>query len=57
VTIGTKFIYRELLKRVVEMFRTGKPPFDISETVELVAFIAAANRSGANHGAGETVKV
>ncbi|MDY3551191.1 Gfo/Idh/MocA family oxidoreductase [Gemmata sp. JC717] len=57
VTIGTKFIYRELLKQIVEMFRTKTSPLDIAETIELVAFIEAANRSGANHGAGETIKV
>ena len=57
VTVGTKFIYRELLKSVVEMFATGKPPIDPSVTLEIVAFIEAANRSGANHGAGETVAV
>ncbi len=56
VTIGTKFIYRELLKKIVEMFKTGKSPLDIAETVEIVAFIEAANKSGANHGTGETVK-
>jgi virulence factor len=55
--VGTKFIYRELLKKVVEMFKTGKSPLDINETIEIVAFIEAANKSGANHGAGETVKV
>jgi hypothetical protein len=53
--VGTRYIYRELLKHVVVTFRTGKPPFDVAETVELVAFIEAANRSGANHGAVETV--
>ena len=57
VKVGTMFIYRELLKKVVEMFKTGKAPLDINETIELVAFIEAANKSGANHGAGETVKV
>ncbi len=56
-TVGTKFIYRELLKKVVEMFKTGKSPLDIAETIEIVAFIEAANKSGANHGAGETIKV
>jgi hypothetical protein len=56
ITIDTKVIYRELLKRVVEMFKNGKAPLDIAETIEIVAFIEAANRSGANHGAGETVK-
>ena len=57
VPIGTKYIYRELLKKVVETFATGKPPLDVGVTLELVAFIEAANRSGANHGAVETVKV
>ncbi len=57
VTVGTKFIYRELLKKIVEMFKTGKPPLDIAETIEIMAFIEAANKSGANHGTGETVKV
>jgi hypothetical protein len=57
VTVGTKFIYRELLKKIVEMFKTGKSPVDIAETIEIMAFIEAANKSGANHGAGETVKV
>ncbi len=57
VKVDTKFIYRELLKKIVEMFKTGKSPLDIAETIELVAFIEAANKSGANHGSGETVKV
>jgi virulence factor len=57
VTVGTKYIYRELLKKIVEMFATGKPPLDVGVTLELVAFIEAANRSGANHGAIETLKL
>ncbi|MCI0705138.1 MAG: Gfo/Idh/MocA family oxidoreductase [Planctomycetia bacterium] len=57
VKVETKFIYRELLKKVVEMFKTGKSPLDIAETIELVAFIEAANKSGSNHGAGETIKI
>jgi hypothetical protein len=56
VKVATKFIYRELLKKVVEMFKTGKAPLAIAETIEIVAFIEAANKSGANHGAGETIK-
>jgi virulence factor len=56
VTVGTTYIYRELLKKIVETFTTGKPPLDIGVTLEIVAFIEAANRSGANHGAAETVK-
>lgn len=57
VTVPTKFIYRELLKKVVELFKTGKSPLDVAETVEIVAFIEATNKSGANHGSGETVRV
>src|SRR5262249_11862242 len=57
VAVGTKVIYRELLKKVVEGFTTGKAPVDIAVTLEMVAFMEAANKSGANHGAGETVKV
>lgn len=50
VPIGTKYIYRELLKKVVETFTTGKPPIDISETLEIVGFIEAAFKSQNNHG-------
>jgi virulence factor len=57
VPVTTRVIYKELLKKVVEGFTTGKAPVDIAVTLEMVAFIEAANRSGANHGAGETVKV
>jgi hypothetical protein len=56
VSIGTAVIYRELLKRIVGMFRTGKSPLPIAETLEIVAFMEAANTSGANHGVGQTVK-
>lgn len=44
-TIDTAYIYRELLKRIVEMFATGQPPVDVRESVELVAFIEAAMTS------------
>lgn len=54
--VGTGVIYRELLKKVVEMFTTGKPPIDVAVTLEIVAFIEAANKSAANHGAVETLK-
>ncbi len=57
VSIGTKFIYRELLKQIVATFTSGKPPIEPSVTLEIVGFIEAANRSGANHGAGEMVKL
>jgi len=55
VTIGTSVIYRELLKKIVEFFKTGKAPVEPSTTLEIMAFIEAANKSGANHGAGESI--
>ena len=53
VTVGTTFIYRELLKKIVEFFKTGKSPVEPATMIEIMAFIEAANKSGANHGAGE----
>lgn len=50
LNIGTKYIYRELLKKIVETYTTGKPPIDIAVTVEIVAFIEAAFKSANNHG-------
>lgn len=57
VVVGTKYIYRELLKKIIETFQTGKPPIDISVSLEIVGFIEAAWKSGMNHGAGEKVAV
>lgn len=53
--IPTTYIYRELLKKVVEFFQTGKSPLDIEVTLEMVGFMEAAIRSGNNHGTGEKV--
>ena len=50
-SINASYIYRELLKQVVKMFETGKSPIDISETVEIVAFIEAVMKSAENDGA------
>ncbi len=44
-TINAQYIYRELLKRVVQMFETGEPPLALDETVEIIAFIEAAMKS------------
>jgi len=55
LALGTKYIYRELCKRIVEMFTTNKPPLDPAVTVEIIAFIEAALRSAHNHGAGEKI--
>jgi hypothetical protein len=50
-SINANYIYRELLKRIVKMFETGKPPIPIAESVEIVAFIEAAMQSSMNNGA------
>jgi len=55
VTIGTEFIYRELLKRIIAMVETGRPPVPIEESLEIVAFMEAA-LSSARQG-GEPVAV
>lgn len=49
-SINAGYIYRELLKKMVEMFRTGEPPVDLQETLEIVAFIEAAMVSAASDG-------
>jgi hypothetical protein len=56
VGIDAKYIYRELLKKIVETYTTGKPPIDISVTVEIVAFIEAAWKSANNHGTVQKVE-
>lgn len=50
VAIGTGQIYRELLKKIVQFFETGKAPVPLSESVEMMGFIEAAYKSGMNHG-------
>ena len=49
-SISTQFIYRELLRKIVEMWETGEAPLDIDETIEIAAFIAAAWESANNGG-------
>jgi hypothetical protein len=53
VPIGMANLYLGLVKKIVELFEKKKSPLDIRETLEIVAFIEAANKSGHNHGAGE----
>jgi virulence factor len=55
VSIGTKYIYRELLKQVVKMFETGKPPLDTNITLEMVRFMEAALKSANNHGMAQSI--
>jgi virulence factor len=55
VPIGTKFIYRELVKKIVDLFEKKASPLEIAVTVEIVGFIEAALKSENNHGTGEKV--
>lgn len=55
--VGTRFIYRELLKQVVRMLQTGEPPIDSRETFEIVAFIEAARKSAEAGGAPVDVRL
>ncbi len=57
VPLSTRYIYRDLLKKIVEFFATKKSPIDIRVTLEIVAFIEAALKSGVNHGAGESLSL
>lgn len=50
-TIGTDLIYRELLRQIVAMFQTGRPPIGIEESLEIVAFMEAALHSARQGGA------
>lgn len=45
--IDTKNIYRELLKRIVATFQTGKAPIPIEETLGVIRFLEDVNRAGA----------
>ncbi|MFO7947429.1 MAG: Gfo/Idh/MocA family oxidoreductase [Armatimonadota bacterium] len=49
--ISTEYIYRELLKAIIDMFETGEPPIDPAITLEIVAFINGAIDSKENDGA------
>ncbi len=49
VISGTS-LYLDLLEHVTRMFETGVPPLDISETLQIVAFIEAALESSRSDG-------
>lgn len=51
VNIGTQFIYRELLKQIVQLMTTKKSPLDLRETLEITAFMEAALYSSREKGA------
>lgn len=45
VTRSRKPYYAGLLEQVMAMFRSGSPPLDVRETLEIIRFIEAANES------------
>ncbi len=55
--VSTRFIYRELLKKIVAMFETRQLPIDLRETLEIVAFIESARKSAEAGGAPVALKV
>jgi virulence factor len=55
--VGTKYIYRELLKKIVGMFETRQVPIDPRETLEIVAFIESSRWSAEAGGALVEIKV
>lgn len=55
--VSTKFIYRELLRKIISMFETRQLPIDLRETLEIVAFIVAAKKSADADGSTMDVKV
>lgn len=49
--VGSYDGYAPLVKEIVEFFRTGKPPVSAGETIELYAFMEAADESKRQGGA------
>lgn len=44
-SVDTRYVYRELLKRVIEMFETRRMPVNPEETIELISFLEASLKS------------
>jgi virulence factor len=58
-SIGTGLgsMYRELLKRIITAFETRQVPLDPQETLEIIAFLLAAQKSAVSGGEPQDVKV
>jgi hypothetical protein len=48
--ISTDYLYRNLLREIISTFKNGKAALDIKETVEIIAFIEAADESARKDG-------
>jgi len=53
---GKKDGYRHMLVEIVKFFKTGKPPVTAEETVEIMAFIEAADESKRNGGCSVSIE-
>ena len=54
--VGSNAGYDVLLFEIVKMFRSGKAPVSAEETIELYAFMEAADESKRRNGAAVTLK-
>lgn len=45
IQAGNKPYYESLLEQVIDFFRTGHSPISLKETLEVIGFVEAANRS------------
>lgn len=54
--VGSNDSYRPLLVEIVKFFRTGKPPVTVEETLEIYAFMEAADESKRQDGASVTLE-
>ena len=55
-TVGPYDGYRPLIVEIVRFFRSGKPPVDARETIEIYAFMEAADESKRNKGASVSIE-
>jgi hypothetical protein len=53
---GTFEGYRPLVVEIVKFFKTGKPPVDAAETLEILAFMEAADQSKQQGGKPVTIE-
>lgn len=45
IQAASKPYYESLLEQVIDFFRTGRSPVDLKETLEVIGFVEAANKS------------
>lgn len=53
---GNRYDYKPLVAEIATFFRTGKPPVPAEETIEIFAFLTAAEKSKAEGGRAVTIE-